>query len=75
MNKLKKVLTFKDENEERDFRAISDSTEFINWKKSEKVVFPKLKPSTTTISQRLSEFVLNEMKMIANKRDAFIKLI
>lgn len=69
MNRLKKIPKFKDEDEEREFWAKSDSTEYINWKKSEKIAFPKLKPSTKTISLRLPEFILDEIKMIANKRD------
>jgi len=69
MNRLKKIPKFKDEDEEREFWAKSDSTEYINWKKSEKIVFSKLKPSTKTISLRLPEFILDEIKMIANKRD------
>ena len=71
MSKLKKIPKFKDENEdeEREFWAKSDSMEYINWKKSEKIAFSKLKPSTKTISLRLPEFILDEIKMIANKRD------
>ena len=69
MNKLKTIPKFKDEDEEREFWANTDSTEYIDWKKSEKVTFSNLKPSTKTISLRLPEFILDEIKMIANKRD------
>lgn len=69
MNKLKKIPKFKDEEEEREFWIKSDSSEYINWKKSKKITFSKLKPSTKTISLRLPEFILDEIKMIANKRD------
>ena len=69
MSSLKKIPKFKDEDEEREFWAAADSTEYVDWKKSEKVVFSKLKPSTKTISLRLPEFILDEIKMIANKRD------
>jgi len=69
MNRLKTIPKFQDEDEEREFWAKSDSTEYINWKKSEKIAFSKLKPSTKTISLRLPEFILEELKMIANKRD------
>ena len=69
MSRLKKIPKFKDEDQEREFWANSDSMEYINWKKSETIVFPKLKPSTKTISLRLPEFILDEIKMIANKRD------
>ena len=66
---LKKIPDFKNKDEEREFCVNSDSTEYVNWKKSEKVTFSKLKPSTKTISLRLPEFILDEIKMIANKRD------
>ena len=69
MSRLKKIPKFKNEDKEREFWAKSDSTEYINWKKSEKIAFSKLKPSTKTISLRLPEFILDEIKMIANKRD------
>ena len=37
MNKLKKIPKFKDEEEEREFWTKSDSSEYINWKKSKKI--------------------------------------
>jgi predicted DNA binding CopG/RHH family protein len=69
MDRLKKIPQFSDDAEEREFWATADSTEYINWEKSKKVAFSKLKPSTRTISLRLPEFILDEIKMIANKRD------
>ena len=69
MSSLKKTPKFKNEDEEREFWSAADSTEYVDWKKSEKVAFSKLKPSTKTISLRLPEFILDELKMIANKRD------
>jgi predicted DNA binding CopG/RHH family protein len=49
--------------------AKNDSTEYIDWNQAETVTFQKLKPSTKTISLRLPEFMLNELRTIANKRD------
>ena len=69
MSKNKNIPKFKNEDEEREFRAKADSSKYIDWKKAEKVIFSKLKPSTKTISLRLPEFILDEIKMIANKRD------
>ena len=66
---LKETPTFKSEDEEREFWATHDSTEYIDWDKAEAVVLPKLKPSTKTISLRLPELMLNELRVIANKRD------
>ena len=66
---LKETPTFKTEDEEREFWASHDSTEYVDWDKAEAVVLPKLKPSTKTISLRLPELMLNELRVIANKRD------
>jgi predicted DNA binding CopG/RHH family protein len=68
-NKLKDIPTFKSEDEEREFWATHDSTDYIDWDLAEAVVLPKLKPSTKTISLRLPEMMLNELRLIANKRD------
>ncbi len=65
----KKIPVFKNEEEERAFWAKNDSTEYIDWKKGEKVIFSNLKPSTKTISLRLPESVLDEIKLLAHKRD------
>lgn len=79
MKKLKNIPKFKNEEKEREFWSKNDSTEFIDWNKSKLVSFPNLKPSTKTISLRLPEFLLNDIKIIANKRDvpyqSLIKII
>lgn len=67
---MKSVIPkFKSENKERSFWAKHDSTEFIDWKRAKKVVLPNLKPSVKTISIRLPEMMLEELKLLANKRD------
>ena len=68
-NGLKDIPTFTSEDEEREFWATHDSTEYVNWDQAEAVILPKLKPSTKTISLRLPELMLNELRLIANKRD------
>ncbi len=65
----KKIPKFENEDEEREFWATHDSTNYLDWSKAEPAVFPKLKPSTKTISLRLSESMLNEIRLLANKRD------
>ena len=67
--KKKRIPKFKSEDEERDFWAKEDSTEYIDWGKAKKVVLPNLKPSLKTISLRLPELMLAELKLLANKRD------
>jgi predicted DNA binding CopG/RHH family protein len=77
--KLKKIPKFKSEDEERKFWAKVDSTEYINWSEAEIISLAKLKPSTKTISLRLPESMLEEIRTIANKHDvpyqSFIKII
>ena len=67
--KLKEIPKFKNEGEEREFWWTHDSTEYVDWDKAERVVFPNLKPTTRTISLRLPESMLNRLKAAANKRD------
>lgn len=65
----KQIPEFENEDEEREFWATHDSTEYLDWDKAERAVFPKLKPSTKTISLRMPESMLNEIRLLANKRD------
>ena len=60
---------FKSEVQEREFWGKHDSVDYVDWKKATKVTLSKLKPSSRTISIRLPETVLEELKMLANKRD------
>ena len=69
MSKLKPRPTFKSEAQEAAFWASHDSTECIDYSKSRRMIFPKLKPSTETISLRLPKFLLDQIKTLANKRD------
>jgi len=65
----KKIPKFKNEDEEREFWLSHDSTEYVDWKKAKRVLLPKLKPSIKTISLRLPQSMLEELKLLANKRD------
>jgi predicted DNA binding CopG/RHH family protein len=65
----KKIPKFKNEAEERLFWQNHDSSEYIDWSDAENVVMPKLKPSTKSISIRLPESMIEELKVLANKRD------
>ncbi len=49
--------------------AIADTTEYFDYSKAERVSFPKLKPSTATISLRLPQGMLDALKVLANQRD------
>ncbi len=60
---------FKTEAEEREFWETHDSTDYLDWNQAKPASFPKLKPSTKTISLRLPETLLDRIKIEANKRD------
>jgi len=66
---MKKIPTFTSEAEEKKFWKNKDSTDYMDWKKSKNVVLPNLKPSTKKISLRLPESMIEELKLLANKRD------
>ena len=65
----KRIPKFKNEEEEREFWATHDSTEYINWNQAERITFSNLKPLLKKISLRLPESMLEELKLLANKRD------
>ncbi|MHC4953648.1 MAG: BrnA antitoxin family protein [Planctomycetota bacterium] len=65
----KKLPKHRTEDREREFWASADSTEYVDWSKAKRVAFPDLKPSLKTISLRLPEMMLFELKVLANKRD------
>jgi predicted DNA binding CopG/RHH family protein len=67
--KLKKIPRFKDEAEERRFWENHDSTDYVDWSKARRASFPNLKLSTTSISLRLPQAMLDRIKVEANRRD------
>ena len=67
--KFKKIPKFKNEDEERDFWAKADTSQYFDWSKPIKMDFSKLQPSTESISLRLPEWLLSDLKILANKRD------
>ena len=75
----KSIPKFKNEAEEQDFWSKHDSSEYLNWKNAERVLFPNLKPSTKSISLRLPESLLDALRQMANERDvpyqSLIKMI
>ncbi len=60
---------FKTEGAERRFWATHDSTVYLDWSKGRRAVFPNLKPTARLISLRLPESMIQELKLLANKRD------
>ncbi len=69
MKSLKPIPKFKNEDEEREFWATADSSEYFDWSKAEPVIFPNLKLSTESISLRITSILLARIKELANKKD------
>ncbi len=65
----KKIPSFASENDEREFWSGRDSTEYFDWSEVSRVVLPNLRPSLKTISLRLPEHMLAELKLLAHKKD------
>jgi predicted DNA binding CopG/RHH family protein len=63
------IPEFANDAEERAFWEMHDSTDYLDWTAAEKVVLPRLKPTTTTISLRLPGHLSDSIKAAANARD------
>ena len=66
---LKPIPRFDSEDEEREFWSTHNSVDYVDWSRAKRASFSNLKPSTKTISLRLPQSLLEELKMLANKRD------
>ena len=69
MKKVKRLPKFKSEDEEREFWSTHDSTEYVDPSKMKLTLFSNLQPSSRTISIRLPEYLLRNLKFLANQRD------
>jgi len=67
--KKKRIPKFRNEDEEREFWASHDSTDYMDLSEAKEFIMPNLKPTVKTISIRLPEIMIEELKLIANKRD------
>ena len=68
--KNSKIKIYKtSEDREKEYWAVKDSAEVLDWSKAKKTVFPNLKPTYASISLRLPNILLEDLKMIANRRD------
>ncbi len=70
MKRLRAIPRFKNEDEEAEFWATHDSTDYFDIEKAIiNPAFPNLKPSTRNITMRVSESMLYDLKMLANRKD------
>ena len=65
----KRIPKFKSEDEERVFWATHSPLDFFDSSSARRVTLPNLKPSVKTISIRLPEMMLEQLKLLANKRN------
>ena len=65
----KKIPSFKSEDDERKFWDAHDSTDYIDWSKAKRAIFPNLQLTKKPISLRITESLLAKVKNIANKKD------
>ena len=69
MKKLKKIPTFKSEAQEAKFWLRVDSTDYLDFSKAERWIFPNLKRTSKPITIRLQESLLARVKARANALD------
>jgi predicted DNA binding CopG/RHH family protein len=65
----KQLPKFRTEDEERELWAAKDSTGLVDWSQAQRRRFPNLRPSLKTISLRLPASMIEELKVLAHKRD------
>lgn len=65
----KSKTTFKTEDEERAFWSTHSPLDYFDASKAKRASFPNLRPSLKSISIRLPEDMVDELKILANKRD------
>ena len=67
MRKQLKIPKFKNEDQEAEFWANIDLSEYLEPSDFERVSFPNLKPTSRSISIRIPEYIINRVKEKANE--------
>lgn len=65
----KPIPKFKNEKEEFEFWSTHDVTDYVDVSQAKPTEFSHLKPSSKTITMRLPEDLLADLKKVANKYD------
>ncbi len=66
--KRKKIPKFRTERAEREFWLSHDSSEYLDLSRARPAIFPEHQPTSRTISIRIPEHLLAEIKTLASKR-------
>ncbi|EFI35850.1 conserved hypothetical protein [Desulfonatronospira thiodismutans ASO3-1] len=69
MKKHNRIPHFENEDQEREFWAHESPLDYFDPNEFKKISFPDLKPSLKSISLRLPEAMIAELKLLANKKD------
>lgn len=67
--RVSRIPRFKSEDEERNFWATHDLTDYLDQFEPVELDLSELKPSTETISLRLPQYLLARIKQLANFKD------
>lgn len=67
MKKQLKLPKFKNEDEEREFWAKVDLSEYYEPRDMKHISFPNLKPTSRSIAIRIPEYLINRVKEKANE--------
>ncbi|MBI5017191.1 MAG: BrnA antitoxin family protein [Deltaproteobacteria bacterium] len=65
----KNIPRVESKDAEREFWASHDSAEHLDWSKAEEAVLAELKPTVRTISLRLPASMIEQLELLAHKRD------
>ena len=68
-NTRKKIPLFKNEDQEREFWSKNSPLDYMDINSVDQGIFPNLKPTMKSISIRLPEHMLEQLKILAHKRD------
>ncbi len=63
------MKTFKTEDEENAFWDQNSPLDYFNVESAKQGSFPNLKPSLKSVSIRLPQSMIDDLKILANKRD------
>lgn len=69
MKKPLKLPKFKNEDQERDFWAKIDMSQYFKPEDFDRAVFPNLKPTSRSVSFRIPQYLLIRLKEKANELD------
>lgn len=69
MKKPSPLPKFNTEDEEREFWATHDATDYFDFDDQAKMDLTRLRPSTKSITLRLPEWLIHSLKMLAHKKD------